>query len=157
MKYQILDTDLHQLFDSSFPLISFSKDCREFIPAYGSIIYTVWDKNEKFIYVGIGGLGRSPDIPLNKRNRRSRINQHRSGDQFCIYVHDYYIIPNLDLKAYSFEKGALDKLTRDFIQSELFYRFQAFQTEGGRKLVMEIEDVIKRGVFDFPPPLLNGI
>ena len=136
------------------------KDCREFIPAYGSIIYTVWDKNEKIIYVGIGGLGRSPDIPLNKRNPRSRINQHRSGrrsgDQFCIYVHDYYIVPSLDIKTYQFRRGYLDQLTRDFIQRELFYRFKVFQTEDGNKFVRKIEKRVKEGVFDFPPPLLNG-
>ena len=61
MKYRLFDTDLHQLFDSSVSPISFSENCKEYIPEYGSIIYTVWDKNRKFIYVGIGGLGRSPD------------------------------------------------------------------------------------------------
>ena len=57
MKYRLFDTDLHQLFDSSVSPISFSENCKEYIPEYGSIIYTVWDKNRKFIYVGIGGLG----------------------------------------------------------------------------------------------------
>ena len=161
MKYRLFDTDLHQLFDSSVSPISFSENCKEYIPVYGSIIYTVWDKSRKFIYVGIGGLGRSPDTPLHKRNPRSRIKHHqsgrRSGDQFCIYVHDYYIVPTLGMKTYQFKKGDLDKLTRDFIQRELFYRFKAFQTEEGNKLVRKIENKIKKGVFGFQPPLLNGV
>jgi len=61
------------------------------------------------------------------------------------------------MKTYQFKKGDLDKLTRDFIQRELFYRFKVFQTEEGNKLVRKIEDKIKKGVFSFQPPLLNGV
>ncbi len=160
MKYRLFDTDLHQLFDPSVSPRGFHENHKEYIPEYGSIIYTVWDKNQTFIYVGIGGIGQSPNTPLRQRNPRSRIEQHksgrRSGDQFCIYVHDYYIVPSLDIKTYQFRRGYLDQLTRDFIQRELFYRFKVFQTEDGNKFVRKIEKRVKEGVFNFPPPLLNG-
>ena len=35
------------------------------------MIYTVWDSDDKFIYVGVGGVGK-------RRDPRSRINQHRA-------------------------------------------------------------------------------
>ena len=93
MTNYILDNyDLSDLFDTNKKSISFSEDPRKHIPEFGSMIYTVWDNNEKFIYVGISGIGQSPNTPLLKRNPRSRIKQHqsgrRSGDQFCVYVHD---------------------------------------------------------------------
>ena len=51
MTNYILDGhDLSALFDSSTNPISFSEDPRRYVPDRGSIIYSVWDKEEKFIY-----------------------------------------------------------------------------------------------------------
>ena len=54
--YIIDGHDLSALFDSSSNPISFSEDPRGYVPDIGSIIYSVWDKDEKFIYIGISGL-----------------------------------------------------------------------------------------------------
>ena len=96
MTNYILDGhDVSKLFDTSITPISFSDDPRKHIPKNGSIIYSVWDDNEQFIYIGISGLQKS----LEKRNPLSRMISHasgvRSGDQFCVYIHDFFIIPNL--------------------------------------------------------------
>ena len=96
MTNYILDGhDVSKLFDTSVTSISFSIDPRKHIPKKGSIIYSVWDVNEKFIYIGISGLQKS----LEKRNPLSRMISHasglRSGDQFCVYIHDFFVIPNL--------------------------------------------------------------
>ena len=156
-----IGVDCRDLFDTSTPAISFKGHPRDHIPSFGSIIYTVWDENDRWIYVGIGGVGQSPNTALKKRNPRSRILQHRSGlrsgDQFCIYVHDYFIVPNLDLENYEFRRGDLDRMTKAFIQEKLFYRFMVFQTEDGRRLVRDLETVLKRGVRRFGKPLLNGV
>ena len=109
--YVIDGHDLSKLFDESSSPISFSEDPREHIPNKGSIIYSVWNKDKKFIYIGISGLQKS----LEKRSPLSRMISHasgrRSGDQFCIYIHDFYVIPKLIEKGkYSPSIGFLDKL-----------------------------------------------
>ena len=161
MTNYILDNyDLSNLFDTNKKSISFSEDPRKHIPEFGSMIYTVWDNNEKFIYVGISGIGQSPNTPLLKRNPRSRIKQHqsgrRSGDQFCVYVHDHFVIPEL-LKSNSYQpsRGYLDRLTKEYIQKKLRYRFLCFQTEDGVSIVRNLENKIKSGIFDLKP-FLNG-
>lgn len=152
-------TDCSALF-SEGPLYSFKPNPRGIIPEYGSIIYTIWDKQDRWVYVGIGGLGRNPQTPLAERRPVSRILQHRSGlrsgDQFCIYVHDHYVVPTLDLQNYNFQKGHLDRLTRNVIQSELSYRFIVLQSEDGVSRVRAIEAELKRGVAGYGRPLLNG-
>ena len=75
--YVINEIDLSNLFDLNKHPVSFMDDHTEHIPEYGSMIYTVWDSDVKFIYVGVGGVGK-------RKDPRSRINQHRnrgrSGD-----------------------------------------------------------------------------
>ena len=156
--YTLDGHDLSDLFSSEKPLISFTGDHTKHVPEYGSIIYTVWDLDEKFIYVGIGG---TQDKPVRERDPRSRIREHRSGrrsgNQFCCYVHDYYVIPEL-VRSGEFErkKRYLDILTRDYIHRNLRYRVKGFQTEDSVKIVRELEKKIQRGFFG-TPPVLNGL
>ena len=152
--YIINELDLSNLFDLKEPPVSFRDDHTEYIPEYGSIIYTVWDSDEKFIYVGFGGVGK-------KKDPRSRINQHRnggrSGDQFCVYIQDYFIIPDLLKKNHpKIQKGSLDKMTKDYIQKHLSYRFVTIKNIKRTELI-NVEEKIKRGVFGFSPPVLNGV
>ena len=154
--YLLDGIDLSALFDSSISPISFSEDPRIHIPNKGSIIYSVWDKDEKFIYIGISGLQKS----LEKRSPLSRMISHasgrRSGDQFCIYIHDFYVIPKLIEKgAYTPSIGVLDKLTKEFIQCNLSYRFVGFETDNSNEIVRSLENQIKSGAFGFSPSL-NG-
>ena len=113
---------------------------------------------EQFIYVGIGG---TQDKLVRERDPRSRIREHRSGrrsgNQFCCYVHDYYVIPEL-VRSGEFErkKRYLDILTRDYIHRNLRYRVKGFQTEDSVKIVRELEKKIQRGFFG-TPPVLNGL
>ena len=148
--------NVSSLFEGESGLISFSEDPRRHIPNKGSIIYSVWDKDDKFIYIGISGLQKS----LEKRSPLSRMISHasgrRSGDQFCIYIHDFYVIPKLIKKGeYSPSIGVLDKLTKDFIQNNLSYRFVGFETDDSDEIVRRLENQIKSGAFGFSP-LLNG-
>ena len=153
--------DLSDLFDLTKPPVSFADDCKNHIPEYGSLVYTVWNPAEEFIYVGIGGTGQKPDTPLEDRNPRSRISQHsqgrRSGDQFCIYVHDFFVLPQLIASGeYEPERGYLDRLTKEYIHEHLRYRFKVFQTEDSVQIVRHLETALKKGAFGFPPPFLNG-
>tara|TARA_B100000029_G_scaffold27656_1_gene26997 strand:+ start:239 stop:721 length:483 start_codon:yes stop_codon:yes gene_type:complete len=146
--------DISNLFDLTKPPIPFNDDPKRFIPEYGSMIYTVWDKDEKFIYAGISGLG-------TKKDPRGRIEQHRSGrrsgDQFCTYIQDFYVLPEiLETGTYKPKKKSLDDMTRDYTRNRLFYRFVVIE-EIGRSEIISMEDEIRKGVFGFPPPVLNGL
>ena len=144
--------------DLSQPSISFSENVRDHIPDKGSLIYTVWDKDDNFLYVGIAGLQRD----LAKRSPLSRMISHasgvRSGDQFCVYIHDFYVVPKLvETGVYEPSRGLLDRLTKAYIHENLFYRFQAVEGSDSDRKVREMENEIKRGAFGFPAPVLNGV
>jgi hypothetical protein len=148
---------LNQLFSDEFPLRKFSTTNINEIPEFGSIIYTVFLDESEFIYVGIGGLAGKT---VHDRNPRSRIRQHsqgaRSGDQFCIYIQDFYVIPELIGKPYTPLKGQLDRLTRDFIQTRLNYRYLVIQSEESDKEVRQIERDLQSNKHGFGLPKLNG-
>ena len=121
--------DLSKLFDNSIKPISFAEDPRKYISNNGSIIYSVWDKEDKFIYIGISGLQKS----LEKRSPLSRMVSHcsgmRSGDQFCVYIHDFFCHTKpLKEKDYKPERGSLDKLTNKYIHSCLIDLLVLIQT-----------------------------
>ena len=148
--------DLSKLFDNSIKPISFAEDPRKYISNNGSIIYSVWDKEDKFIYIGISGLQKS----LEKRSPLSRMVSHcsgmRSGDQFCVYIHDFYVIPKLIQKGeYTASIGFLDKLTKEYIHENLSYRFVSFNSDDSDIIVRQLESKIKTGVLGLSP-ILNG-
>ncbi len=148
--------DLSALFDTSISPISFSEDPRNHIPKTGSIIYSVWDKDENFIYIGISGLQKS----LDRRSPLSRMISHasgvRSGDQFNVYIHDFYVIPTLVQSGnYEPAKGVLDKLTKDYIHQNLSYRFVSVQSDDSDVIVRSLEKQIQSGAFGLTPKL-NG-
>lgn len=153
--YTLGDYDLTSLFDSSASPISFAEAVKDHVPNVGSIIYTVWDKEGNFVYVGIAGMQKL----LKKRSPLRRMQSHasgrRSGDQFNIYVHDYYVVPDLIRSGkYEYKKGILDRLTREYIQENLSYRFMSFLTEDSNKIVVNLENQIKAGALGIKP-LLN--
>ena len=71
---------------------------------YAAGVYTIWDQ-DRFIYVGMAGRGLAaedidaPDEPVKAKGLLNRLNSHatgrRSGDQFCVYVCDRFIVPHL--------------------------------------------------------------
>jgi hypothetical protein len=158
MTNYILDGhDLSDLFDTRKPSFSFKDDPRRIVPDKGSIIYSVWNKKEEFLYIGISGLQKS----LEKRNPQSRMQSHssgrRSGDQFCIYIHDIFVIPELiKTGEYQSERGWLDKVTQKYIHDNLFYRFVSFLSDDSDVIVRGFENKIKNGEMGLTP-MINGI
>ena len=78
-------------------------------------------------------------------NSRGRLASHasgrRSGDQFCVYVYDRFVLPRV---AHRIEEIAarqlyLDQLTRDFIRAELGFRFMAAVPDSATALGIERE------------------
>jgi hypothetical protein len=82
----------------------FSDWPNESVPTVTAGVYTIWDA-DRFIYVGMAGRALrpedldSPDEPRKAKGLRDRRNSHasgrRSGDQFCVYVCDRFVVPTL--------------------------------------------------------------
>jgi hypothetical protein len=94
------------------------------VPTFGAGVYTIWHRDGRFIYVGMSGRGISADTP--RRNRphglytrlRSHANGQRSGDQFCVYVADRFVLPTLtqeDIAAIAAGRHQMDALVRRYI------------------------------------------
>ena len=155
MTNYILDGyDLKSLFETNIQAISFKEDPKHHIPEYGSIMYSIWNKDEQFIYIGVAGTQTN-----GEKKPRSRIKAHRSGkrsgDQFCVYVHDYYVIPSLlDKGIYEPIRGALDQLTKEYIHNNFSYRFKLFEKGISSIQIKSLENQIKKGIFG--KPFLNG-
>ena len=88
-------------------------------------VYTVW-YGSQFLYVGMSW--REPSG--TSKGLWGRMNSHasgrRSGDQFCVYICDRYVIPTLSpLQLSQVGSGhlRLDETTRRFIRENLTYRY----------------------------------
>lgn len=154
---QDFSEEIASLFDANNPLLPFSLDSVSKIPEYGSILYAIFLDEREFIYIGIGGIAGTT---ARSRDPRSRIREHtsgrRSGDQFCIYIQDFYVIPTLLNEKYRPQKGYLDRLVKEFIQSRLSFRFVVFQSEDSNLIVRKLEREIQEGLHLNMKPLING-
>src|SRR5687768_10811769 len=107
------------------------------IPAISPGVYTVYDSEGKFLYVGMAGadLNEEKIAILNQiRGRKSglcdRLTSHsrgyRSGDKFNIYICDLYVLKTLSseqIRAVSEMQLSLDAIIGEYIRNNLFYRF----------------------------------
>ena len=77
------------------------------VPNVAAGVYTVWQGNS-YIYAGMSGRGATKEDLVvviedgrarTARGLSTRLKSHasgrRSGDQFCIYVCDRYVVPQL--------------------------------------------------------------
>lgn len=62
-------------------------------PRVGAGVYTIWDDGGGLVYVGIAG--RNPSGAGLASRLRSHASGRRSGDQFCVYVADHYVMQEL--------------------------------------------------------------
>ena len=142
-------------------LYSFANWPNEDIPRVSVGVYTVW-LGEQLVYVGYSGRNLRPhEIKAAKKPKGllTRLKSHRtglrSGDQFCLYVCDRFIIPVLDTETQqrlAVGERLLDGLTRKFIRGELSYRF--ITTEGS-EAARRIESQVREGFLNAGKPLLN--
>jgi len=89
------------------------------VPRASAGVYTIWD-GDQFIYVGMAGRGmagtseEAPDEPKKAKGLWTRLNSHasgrRSGDQFCVYICDRFVLPALTPEE-------LNQLARDSFDS----------------------------------------
>ena len=97
---------------------------------------------------------------LKRRGLWTRLNSHasgrRSGDQFCVYVCDRLIVPELTRGQQQIRLGALslDVLTRDFIRANFAYRYVVTPDSVA---AFTIERDVQRGALATGKPFLNPI
>jgi hypothetical protein len=131
------------------------------VPGFGAGVYTIWHKDGRFIYVGMSGRGITSgtvhrNTPHGIYTRlRSHASGRRSGDQFCVYVADRLVLPNLsreDITAIASGRHQMDAFVRKYIHDNLFYRF-VILPDG--VAAYSLEATIKDGNWEHGRPLLN--
>ena len=106
------------------------------MPISAAGVYSIWDNTGILIYVGMSGRGMSNEHLTasqsegRKRGLYTRLHSHasgaRSGDQFCVYIADRFVLPTLSedqVKAISERAISFDHLVRSHIRAHLSYRF----------------------------------
>lgn len=126
------------------------------VPRAGSIVYTVWDRQGTFVYVGMAG--RSASASSNRKGPFGRLESHangrRSGDQFNVYICDRFVLMRVHNRIFEVASGtlSLDQLTREFIRAELGFRFAPVPTPQD---AFALERQLQRGEWQLGPPVLN--
>ena len=123
----------------------------------GAGVYSIWNLDGDLVYVGVAGRP-SKGAPKG-RGLFGRLNAHasgkRSGDQFCVYVADRLVLPELgpeDIADISNGKLSFDERIRVYIREHLGFRSVVtpnFQT------ALRIEDSVKAVALRVGPPKLN--
>lgn len=101
----------------------FSDGIHAEVPTRGAGIYTIWDEQGRLIYVGVAG--RNPTGAGLASRLRSHASGRRSGDQFCVYVSDQYVLPELtsaQVQAIADSRLSMDGLVRDKVHQSFTYR-----------------------------------
>ena len=123
------------------------------IPRSGAGVYTIWDDSGELIYAGIAG--RNPAGTGLASRLRSHANGRRSGDQFCVYVADHYVLPQLtrpQVEAIRDSKLSMDALVREKISSAFGFRFIVVDDY---RTAMQVENIVKSGALRAGRPRLN--
>ena len=128
---------------SSAPAYSFANWPNPSVPTFGAGVYTIWNNDGRFIYVGTSGRGITAET--NRRNTPrgiyTRLHSHasgrRSGDQFCVYVADRLVLPTLsqeDIDAIASGRHQMDAFVRRHIHESLCYRFVMLPRSGATRI-----------------------
>ena len=138
------------------PLFMFSDWPAAEVPRIAAGIYTIWE-DETLLYVGMSGQGggagpgavetaKKGDRPWGLRTRlASHASGRRSGDQFCIYVADYLVLPELtpcEIAGITSRSSSFDDHVRHYIRDRLTFRFAV--TSSGRH-ALTLEQLVKTG------------
>ena len=147
------------------PLYSFTdwKEVKDLIPIATWGVYTIW-LDETLFYVGMSGRGLTAEAITKAESQnkvkglRGRLDMHhsgrRSGNQFCVYVSDRFVIRTLsDEQIDRISQGliSMDSLTQQWIHKHCKFRF-AVTTSSEESY--KLEDSIKAGALG-EKPILN--
>jgi hypothetical protein len=136
---------------------SFKDWPNEDIPPVAAGVYLIWD-GEDLIYVGMSGRQIEKNLHKRRYGLYNRLQAHSSGrlsgDQFCVYVANRLVIPNLtqeQLGQFRDDDINLDMLTKEYVQ-QLDYQFCVVDSS---KEAFSLEEACKQGAFEGRVPLLN--
>jgi hypothetical protein len=132
------------------------------IPQVAAGVYAIWRDSGEFIYVGMSGKGiETVDPSRNRFGLYTRLNSHASGrlsgDQFCVYVANRLVIPELTEDQRSrFASGELnlDGLTRAYVREHFHYSYALVGTAAE---AFTLERDAQRGLVFEGKPLLNPL
>jgi hypothetical protein len=135
------------------------------VPLAAAGVYSIWNQEGTFVYVGMSGRGFTAESLAERQLAKkatglgTRLSSHasgrRSGDQFCVYVCDRLVLPTLEpAQILAISKGelSLDRVTREYIHRELTYRYVVV-TDGAAAFA--IEDLAARHGLNGLRPFLN--
>jgi hypothetical protein len=143
--------ELHELRNGPAHRFSDFATVASTLPRTGAGVYTIWDDAGGLVYVGIAG--RNPSGSGLASRLRSHASGRRSGDQFCMYVADHYVMPELthaDIEAIRTGALSMDARIRDCIHGRFAFRFIAAASYAD---AMAIENRVKQGALGEPPRL----
>lgn len=101
------------------------------IPVVAAGVYAIWRKDQ-LIYCGMSGRGIDAREPSGTKRYGliTRLASHASGrlsgDQFCVYVANRFVLPTLtegELRSFEDGSSTLDARTRAFIHAHLDYSY----------------------------------
>jgi hypothetical protein len=122
-------------------------------------VYSIW-RNDTFVYVGMSWREPTPTSSGNSPGLWGRLNSHasgrRSGDQFCIYICDRFVLPELtpvDLREIVQGNVSLDVITKNYVRNHLNYRYVTTKT-GAEARALEAS-IRSRGLPNAGKPFLN--
>ena len=129
------------------PRLSFADGSVAEVPSAPGV-YAVWE-GPALLYVGMSG--RLPS------RLRAHASGRRSGDQFCVYVADRLVLPEMtaaDVAAVGAGELSLDALTRSYVRERLTVSVAV--TASG-EAARRVERMGRAGGLDVGLPLLNPI
>jgi hypothetical protein len=116
-------------------------------------VYTIW-RGEELIYAGYSGRDGTKSGPAGRLSAHR--SGQRSGDKFCVYVFDRFILPKLtadEIRRAAAGALNLDEIIRAFIAEELEYRYVPRDSQMAAEA---LERRVIRGELG-SKPLLNSI
>jgi hypothetical protein len=112
-------------------------------PRSGAGVYTIWDDDGRLVYVGIAGRN------ITGKGLHGRLKSHyqgrRSGDQFCVYVGDRYVLPALqaeEREAIGAGTLSMDQKIRDYVRAHFSFRYVEVDDYA---TAMALENAVKAG------------
>ena len=132
------------------------------VPKIGAGVYAIWN-GDQLVYCGMSGRGiENRDLASKKRyGLVTRLDSHASGrlsgDQFCVYVANRIVIPQLvpeQLEKFSSGELTLDILTKEYIRSRLEYQYANVGTSAE---AFDLERRCRSGQIFGCKPLLNPL
>jgi hypothetical protein len=86
----VVEEQLRQLGDGAEHRFAEFAAAGAVLPRSGAGVDTIWDAAGELVYVGVAG--RNPAGTGLASRLRSHASGRRSGDQFCVYVADHYVM-----------------------------------------------------------------